>query len=118
MNSSAGVNPPRLDAFLPYLRLLARIHWDARLHGKLDPEDLVQQTLLEAHRDLPQYRGNTDAELAGWLAQILAHQLRHFVRHYTQKMRDIGQEVRLDDLEASSMRLGEWLAAEHSSPSA
>jgi RNA polymerase sigma-70 factor (ECF subfamily) len=117
MNSSAEVNAPKLNAFRPYLRLLARLNWDDRLNGKMEPDDLVQQALLEAHRDLSQFRGSCDAELAGWLAQILAHQLGHFVRYYTQAMRDVGQEVRLDALEASSMRLNEWLAAEQSSPS-
>jgi RNA polymerase sigma-70 factor, ECF subfamily len=117
MDSAAEVNAPNLDAFRPYLRLLARLHWDDRLNGKLEPDDLVQQVLLEAHRDWRQFRGTCDAERAGWLGQILAHQLSHFVRFHTQALRDIGKEVRLDDLDASSLRLDQWLAAEQSSPS-
>src|SRR5437660_696051 len=117
MSPSAEVNAPKLDAFRPYLRLLTRLHWDARLQGKLDPEDMVQQTLLEAHRALPQFRGSSDAELAGWLGQILVHQMAHAVRHYTQALRDVGQEVALQDLDGSSARLDRWLAADHSSPS-
>ena len=97
MNAQAQMEARKLEAFRPYLRMVARLHWDARLRGKLDPEDLVQQTLLEAHRSLGQFRGETDAELAGWLTQILAHQLAHAVRYYTQAMRDLGQEVPLED---------------------
>jgi RNA polymerase sigma-70 factor (ECF subfamily) len=117
MNSAGEVNAPKLDAFRPYLRLLARLNWDDRLNGKMELDDLVQQVMLEAHRDWPQFRGNSDAERAGWLARILAHQLGHFVRYYSQAKRDVGQEVRLDALEASSLRLDQWLAAEQSSPS-
>ena len=118
MNAQAQMEARKLEAFRPYLRMVARLHWDARLRGKLDPEDLVQQTLLEAHRSLGQFRGETDAELAGWLTQILAHQLAHAVRYYTQAMRDLGQEVPLEDeAEASSAPLERWLAADHSSPS-
>src|SRR5262249_556445 len=111
------VNAPNLDAYRPYLRLLARLHWDDRLNEKMEPEDLVQQVLLEAHRDWAKFRGSCDAEVAGWLGGILANQLSRSVRRFTQAMRDGGREVHLDALEASSVRLNDWLAAEHSSPS-
>src|SRR5205807_9711238 len=70
----------RLERYRAYLRLLARLHLDARFQGKLDASDLVQQTLLEAYRSLQQFRGGDGAELAGWLRQILAHQLAHAQR--------------------------------------
>src|SRR5262245_9172381 len=66
---------PRLEQFRPYLMLLARLHWDKRLQSLLDPADLVQQTLLEAHQKLHQFRGHSDRELAGWLRVCLVHNL-------------------------------------------
>src|SRR5258708_55916 len=117
MDPAAEVDARRLDAFRPYLRLVTRMHWDDRLNGKLDPEDLVQETLAEAQQSLAQYRGGCDAELARWLAGILAHQWLHQLRRFSQEMRDIGREVALDALEKSSARLDAWLAAEQSSPS-
>src|SRR6266481_5691391 len=86
-----------LQRYQPWLHLLARLQVDSRFQDKFDPSDIVQQTLLEACRALPQFRGNTEAELAAWLRQVLAHVLAHEVRRYhgTQQ-RDLAREVSLE----------------------
>jgi RNA polymerase sigma-70 factor (ECF subfamily) len=107
-----------LERFRAYLRLLARLHLDPRLRGKLDPSDVVQQTLLQGYRALAGFRGKGDAELAAWLRQILARNLGHAVRDLGRARRDLGRERSLEAaLDASSARLEAWLAAEQSSPS-
>jgi RNA polymerase sigma-70 factor (ECF subfamily) len=52
------------------------------LKSKVDASDLVQQTLLEAHRGLANFRGTTEGEWLAWLKRILSHNAADFVRRY------------------------------------
>jgi RNA polymerase sigma-70 factor, ECF subfamily len=108
-----------LERYRSWLGLLARLQVEPRFRAKFDASDIVQQTLLEAVRDWPKFRGGTEAELAAWLRQILSHVLLREVRRYGgAQRRDIGREVSLEEaLAESSRRLGAALAAPGSSPS-
>src|SRR5262245_36320814 len=107
-----------LEKTRKYLHLLARLQLDHRLQGKLDPSDIVQQTMLEAFAKREQFRGSTEAEWLAWLRTMLAHNLADAVRAFAQEKRDVGRERSLEAaLQESSQRLEAWLAAEQSSPS-
>jgi RNA polymerase sigma-70 factor, ECF subfamily len=102
------------ERFREYLQLLARLQLDPRLQGKVDPSDIVQQTLIKAHQRLDQFRGHSDAELAGWLRRILANTMADAYRKF---QRAVNLERSLVDLlDQSSARLEEWLAEQEMSP--
>jgi RNA polymerase sigma-70 factor (ECF subfamily) len=106
-----------LEQYRDYLRLLARLHLDPRLTGKVDPSDVVQEALLRAFRHLDQCRAETDAQRAAWLRAILANTLAELLRRYTAQQRDLAVERSLDAaLEETSHRLEDWLADNQPSP--
>jgi RNA polymerase sigma-70 factor (ECF subfamily) len=114
--SRREVPDPCLERYREYLHLLARIQFEPRLRSKLDPSDVVQQTLLKAHAKWDQFRGRTEAEVLAWLRTILTRQMMDIVRHLSP--RQGGREQSLQAaLEESSARLESWLAASDLSPS-
>jgi RNA polymerase sigma-70 factor (ECF subfamily) len=103
-----------LERYRAGLRLLARLDLDPRLQGKLDLSGVVQQTLLEAHQGLGEFRGQGDGALLAWLKQILARNLLDEVRKLKRVKFDATHDQSLDEL---SSRAEAWLAAEQSTPS-
>ena len=105
------------EKYRSYLLLLARLQLDKRWHARIDPSDLVQQTLLDAHARWHQL-GTENAELAAWLRKALANNLADALRNLRRSKRDVSRELSLDAaLDASSVRLANWLAADQSTPS-
>src|SRR5688572_3038691 len=100
--SNGPAHSDRLELYRNYLRLLARLQLDPRLLGKLDPSDVVQETLLKAHQALARFQWTSEGELASWLRTILANTLSDAVRRFQSSYRDVDLERSIHD---SSARL-------------
>jgi RNA polymerase sigma-70 factor (ECF subfamily) len=107
-----------LDQYRGYLRALAQIELGRRMQSKIDPSDIVQQSLLEAYQDLAGLRGKSEAELVAWLRVILTRNLLNAARDLKAQKRDVRREQSLaQQVEDSSVRLDRFLAADQTSPS-
>src|SRR5271157_1882914 len=107
-----------LEPFRKYLKVLAELHLDRKLRGKLDASDVVQQTLLRAYSALGEVRDPQPEVLVAWLRRILARTLADAVKHYERDKRDVALERSLAaDLDRSASGFAAWLAADQTSPS-
>jgi RNA polymerase sigma-70 factor (ECF subfamily) len=100
LGRARGGDPRALDRLFElcrnYLAIVARSQVEGWLRAKVDASDIVQQTLLEAHRDFGHFRGASEAEWLTWLRRILTHNTADFIRQYrgTEKRQE-GREVAL-----------------------
>lgn len=128
MNAPAPSEPPSppvdlsdadvITRYEPYLKMLARTHMRTAYQAKLGDSDIVQQAMLQAIGAIDQFRGGTEAELRGWLRQILVRQICHLDRDMHRGKRDVRREQSMEQkLAQSSMRLQGLLAADQATPS-
>ena len=62
---------------------------------RADPEDLLQETLLQAFRDIRGCRAADTSAFYRWLRSIADHRVDDFKRHATRQVRDLQREAAL-----------------------
>jgi RNA polymerase sigma-70 factor (ECF subfamily) len=88
-----------LEQYRNYLAVLAATQIEKRLQPRVSPSDVVQETMLRAHKNFAQFRGTTEPELLAWLRQILVNNLARFVeQHMLAARRDVRREVSIEKL--------------------
>ena len=105
--------PPDLVEHQPALLRFAAERFPAWLQGRLCPDDLVQQTLLEACRAPARLAGMAAPEVLAYLRQAVRNNLIDAIRKHAPQRADVSPGV----LAESSVRLAEWFVADHTSPS-
>lgn len=73
-----------LDLCRRYLLSIANRDLESGLRPKVAASDIVQETLIEAQRDLPDFAGQSEQELLAWLRRILQNNLTDNRRRYFQ----------------------------------
>ena len=82
MMSHRPETDPALARYRGYLHVLARLRLGRRLRGRLDPSDLVQQTLLKAHQATGRCQARDDAGREAWLRRILNNTIADELRRH------------------------------------
>ncbi len=80
----------------PALRMLAQQRVPYELWRRIDPSDVVQVTLKEAHEKRRQFRGSSEEQLLAWLRPLLLHRLIDELRRCKAQRQDVRRDVSLD----------------------
>jgi RNA polymerase sigma-70 factor, ECF subfamily len=82
-----------LDRHRPLLLRMLAVRMDRRLAARVDPSDIVQDTLARAARDLSDYLRSRPIPLSAWLRQIACERLADVHRlHIRSKRRSVTRE--------------------------
>lgn len=102
------------------LRRMIAARLDKRLAPRIDPSDIVQETLADAARRLPEYLRNRPLPFYPWLYRLATDRLtRTHRQHVTSTVPGFGLEDRIDRLshdEVTAARLVDRLTANDTTP--
>ena len=108
-----------LERQRPKLRRMVAVRFDRRLAARVDPSDIVQESLLEAAARIDDYVRNRPLPFYPWLRRIAADRLADASRrHLHAGRRSVGREEPAGLPGESVMELAERLLAPNSAPSA
>lgn len=77
-----------LDRYGERLLALIRARLGRKLRREVESRDVLQETLLDAFRDLEQFEGSGSATFMGWMAGIAVNKIRYQARHFRRMARD------------------------------
>lgn len=109
-----------LERHRPRLRRMIAVRLDTRIAARIDPSDVVQETLVDAARKLGDYLRERPLPFYPWLHRLASERLTHAHRHHLGALRrEAGREQPggIAWAETSTLRLADLLTAAGSSPS-
>lgn len=99
------------------LRRMVAVRLDDRLSARIDPSDVVQETLIVAAKQLADYLRDPPLPLYPWLRQIAFNRLAALHRRHVEAgIRSVGREQSLEISSASAIQLAAHLASRESGP--
>ena len=113
LRSTWSIGPLR-----PWLKMLAERQLPQALRGKVDPSDIVQQTLVDAWGGCDEFRGQTQGERMAWLRVILTRVILRNNRDLMQTVkRGQGREQTLQAaVDRDSIRIEQLAIGNEPSP--
>ena len=101
-NGDQGAVDALLNRYRARLRRMVDIHFDRRIAARTDASDVVQETLLEAHRRLPVYLRDRPIPFYVWLRRMARNRMidlhrRHIKAQRRSVHREVGQVLPVTD---------------------
>jgi RNA polymerase sigma-70 factor (ECF subfamily) len=108
-----------LERHRPQLRRMVAVRLDRRLAPRVDPSDIVQETLADAAARLDEYLRDRPLPFHGWLRQLAGeHVIQTHRRHVGAQRRSVIRESRTPEVsDNSAAELAGLLMADDTSPS-
>lgn len=102
-----------------HLRRMIGVRLDRRMVSRVDPSDVVQETLIDAAKRLDGYLKEKPLPFLAWLRQIASERLVDVHRrHVSSQRRSVTREMGDPGLpEAAGSELAQWLISSQTSPS-
>ena len=76
-----------MRAYRNYLRMVVRTGLGPRLRERVEMSDVVQEVLVEVVRQFPQFTGQNEAALVGWLRRLVGQKLADLGRYHSRAKR-------------------------------
>ena len=73
-----------------YLRMVVRTGLGPRLRERVELSDVVQEALVEVVRQFPQFTGQNEAALVGWMRRLVGQKLADLGRYHSRAKRAAG----------------------------
>jgi RNA polymerase sigma-70 factor (ECF subfamily) len=73
-----------------YMRMVVRTGLGPKLRERVELSDVVQETLVEVVRQFPQFTGQNEAALVGWLRRLVGQKLADLGRYHSRAKRAAG----------------------------
>lgn len=82
-----------VELFRKLMLTIANDRVDRDVMPREAASDVVQNTIIEAQRDLSGFHGGTEAEMRGWLRKMLVHNIENTNRKHRAGIRNVGREL-------------------------
>ena len=100
------------------LKQAVQLRLDQRLTSRVDPSDIVQESLLDAAQRLPQYLIERPLPFYPWLRQVTLDRLKKVHRfHLRTQRRAVDREWVAEGRDQSGVKLAEFFASQSGTPS-
>ncbi len=105
-----------LSCFRERLSRMVAVRFDRRMSARVDPSDIVQETLVDAAGRLDQYLLERPIAYYPWLRRLALDRLDKTLRRHTAFRRDVGREEPQALPDESALELAERLLAGYTDP--